>query len=246
MNRHFIDYSALPTEPLGTPIRREEPKPSPETPWKPCSGHPDYRERITREGIREVTHKDHVPAPVLPVAMTEAAPEKAAAVIAAPAPAADVPEGATHLQLRTFDGSPLQSHHAGRYFYRKGRGRFADFFVAGESQKWYSSCWDNSALDSKHFQPLTQPTASTEWQSGPPPSVGWFSAQDSYDRRLALVSFVRFWNGSAWSISTAESLEADVKAGVARTPASQNSGGGIDFDIRWRGPRLVGADWPEP
>lgn len=36
MNRHFQSYAALPCEPLGAPIRKQEEKPSPETQWKPC------------------------------------------------------------------------------------------------------------------------------------------------------------------------------------------------------------------
>jgi hypothetical protein len=35
MNRHFIDYCALPSEALGAPIRKEPTKGSPETPWTP-------------------------------------------------------------------------------------------------------------------------------------------------------------------------------------------------------------------
>lgn len=63
MNRHFQAYNALPCEPLGAPIRREAEKPSPETPWKPIPGHPHHVERINAQGAREVSHKDHVPAP---------------------------------------------------------------------------------------------------------------------------------------------------------------------------------------
>jgi hypothetical protein len=73
MNRHLIDYSALPSEPLGAPIRKEPAKPSPETPWKPCSGNPDYLDRINSNGIREVAHKENVTLPKAS-ALAETAP----------------------------------------------------------------------------------------------------------------------------------------------------------------------------
>ena len=71
MNRHFQAYNALPCEPLGTPIRKQEEKKSPETPWKPIPGHPDYRERINAQGVREVSHKDNVPPPVVGLTQAE-------------------------------------------------------------------------------------------------------------------------------------------------------------------------------
>lgn len=52
MNRHLINYAALPSEALGSPIRQEPTKGSPETPWTPLAG---------AHGVREVSHKDHVP-----------------------------------------------------------------------------------------------------------------------------------------------------------------------------------------
>lgn len=92
MNRHFQNYSALPCEPLGAPIRREDARPSPEAPWKPVPGHPDYRERINAQGVREVTHKDHVPAPIVGLTQAESAARGDSIVTTL----ADVPEGATH------------------------------------------------------------------------------------------------------------------------------------------------------
>jgi hypothetical protein len=85
MNRHYQDYAALPSEVLGTPIRHEPAKPSPETPWKAVQGHPDYLERTTAQGVKEVTHKDHVPAPAKASALVEQ-------------PAADVPAAPTEWQ----------------------------------------------------------------------------------------------------------------------------------------------------
>ena len=45
------------------------------------------------------------------------------------------------------------------------------------------------------------PTAPTEWQSGPPPSVGWYAAIDSADRKEC---WARHWNGCRWSSAVAK------------------------------------------
>jgi hypothetical protein len=87
--------------------------------------------------------------------------------------------------------------------------------------------------------------APVEWQSGPPPSVGWFNAQDDYDRAHEIDGFARYWNGSAWGSSVTQIMGADVKITAACAEASLRHLG-IDADIRWRGPRLVGDAWPEP
>lgn len=72
MNRHFYtDHLAIPSEALGSPIRKEPTKGSPETPWTPLAGHPGYLSRINAQGVKEVTHRDNVPAPTPPAAMTE-------------------------------------------------------------------------------------------------------------------------------------------------------------------------------
>lgn len=161
MNRHFQSYAALPCEPLGTPIRKQEEKKSPETPWKPMPGHPDYRERINAQGVREVSHKDNVPPPV--VGLTQAESE--------------------------------------------ARG-------------------DVTTL---------APSAQTEWQSGPPPSVGWY---DSYcrvtDFEVTPLFMASYWDGACWTHNT----------------SAKNSCQGVVTDRGWckvwRGPRLTGEAWPEP
>jgi hypothetical protein len=256
MNRHFQNYAALPSEALGSPIRKEAEKPSPETPWKPVQGHPGYLGRINAQGVREVTHKDNVPAPVQPAAASElwdvfahanavvqslggrpvyssnGAIDRVLAAPAAPAPAVDVPEGATHRNSQN------------GLFYRAANDAL-EFWDLPRCCWCLSSC-HSSALTFEIFQPLLQSTAPTEWQSGPPPEVGWYYTQDDYDRGHQLERLVRFWGGSSWSVSTAYNHDAGVKSEIACIPADEREFMGINIDIRWRGPRLTGADWPEP
>jgi hypothetical protein len=51
VNRHMIDYSAMPTEVLGTPIRPDPPKPR-DGAWKPL--RPGYESRTLAGGAVEV------------------------------------------------------------------------------------------------------------------------------------------------------------------------------------------------
>jgi hypothetical protein len=62
MNRHFISYNAIPTEPLGEPIRKESP-PSEKSPslWTTVPNHPDYFQRTLPSGEREISHKNNLP-----------------------------------------------------------------------------------------------------------------------------------------------------------------------------------------
>ena len=160
MNRHFQAYNALPCEPLGKPLRKEE-KPSPETQWKPCSGHPDYLERINPQGIREVTHKDHVPPPIVGLTQAESEARRDAVI------------------------TPLA------------------------------------------------PTAPTEWQSGPPPSVGWWPTTEET---------ARHFDGLRWSID----VYINVSTVAQRRGLMRHTALADQRSIRWRGPRLTGEAWPEP
>ena len=87
--------------------------------------------------------------------------------------------------------------------------------------------------------------APTEWQSVPPSERGWFNALDNYDRAHLIDYCARYWNGSAWGSGVAQGTDAETKIEFAGRKAFPR-GLGIDADIRWRGPRLVGDAWPEP
>lgn len=65
MNRHLINYAALPSEVLGTPIRAEPEKPR-DGAWKPL--RPGYESRTLAGGAIEVRCTS---LPVQPVKKTE-------------------------------------------------------------------------------------------------------------------------------------------------------------------------------
>lgn len=79
--------------------------------------------------------------------------------------------------------------------------------------------------------------APIEWQSGPPPSVGWWDTKDAEERIWPIEA--RYWDGYAWSKAPSVSTSTQRKLYCA----SQRTGSQI---LGWRGPRLTGADWPDP
>ena len=176
MNRHFIDYSALPTEVLGTPIRPEPAKPR-DGEWKPL--RPGYESRTLAGGAVEVRCTSLPTQPVKP-----ADPPSASAVsaLAAPAPAGDVPEGG-------------------------------------------------------------QPTAPTEWQSGAPPSAGWYETfKPGMDEPSVSGGRIRYryFDGANWGCFVRPD---DDFAERLRCMDPKTTGGEA---VEWRGPRLTGDAWPEP
>jgi hypothetical protein len=228
MNRHFIDYAALPCEPLGTPIRPEPEKPR-DGEWKPL--RPGYESRTLAGGATEVRCTS---LPTQP-AKKPADPPSASAVsapAAALAPAVDVPEGATHRKVSS------------GLFYR----------VVGDEVQvantdhpcrglWVASiAWAPGDLDGPGFEriqpttPTSEPTAPTEWQSGAPPEKGWREVLPCgiYEERFA------YFFGDCWSFFGTKDdryRAEDIADGAPTHP--------IDT-LQWRGPRLVGEAWPEP
>ena len=139
---------------------------------------------------------------------------------APPAPAVDVPEGATHRGLIS-----------GRFYRADG----------GAVQLFRNGCWETTALplaadlDGYPFEPLTQPAAPTEWQSSEPPSAGWYDTNDG--SRIHDIE-ARYWNCEWWSTFAAADDHNDAKLMFATERTAHQ--------ITWRGPRLVGPAWPEP
>jgi hypothetical protein len=216
MNRHFVNYSALPCEPLGAPIRHEPQKPH-DGEWKPL--RPGYEYRTLAGGATEVRATG-----ITPEALKRyVEPEKKAGdapVITPLAPSqGDVPEGATH---RMSDGT----------FYRAAGAR-AEFLVF--DGHWRQSAFDANDLDDAElFERLPQPAAPTEWQSGPPPEVGWREIRADWKH----VGFHAYWNGIHWCANRRADASPDMRA--------ESFSFSTAFHTEWRGPRLVGADWPEP
>lgn len=88
--------------------------------------------------------------------------------------------------------------------------------------------------DESGIAPLVAPT---EWQSGAPPSVGW---RETTDSGLCANFEARYWNGNHWSPHVWLSTPCAGRLHEAMR------GRTIVSTVRWRGPRLTGADWPEP
>ncbi len=76
------------------------------------------------------------------------------------------------------------------------------------------------------------------WNHGAPPSVGWFNAQDDYDRDHDAVHFVRYWDGANWRHWCGPDRSVESKRVWLERLCGKPG-------IQWRGPRLVGAEWPE-
>jgi hypothetical protein len=78
--------------------------------------------------------------------------------------------------------------------------------------------------------------APVEWQSGAPPEKGWRlvrpTALGNRGDRFA------YWFGDGWSLF-------GPKDAVSRSDIEGGPVHGAD-SLQWRGPRLTGADWPEP
>lgn len=77
------------------------------------------------------------------------------------------------------------------------------------------------------------PAAPTEWQSGPPPSVGWWTTTEVT---------ARYFDGLLWSLDT----YIDRATATQRRNLMQHTALADQWSIRWRGPRLTGEAWPEP
>lgn len=87
-----------------------------------------------------------------------------------------------------------------------------------------------------------------EWQSGPPPCVGWYETyRASIDAAIDAVSRApekrwRYWDGAAWGCYVREHDRLAERTRCLNTRTASESTG----PVAWRGPRLTGADWPEP
>lgn len=76
-------------------------------------------------------------------------------------------------------------------------------------------------------------SAPTEWQSGPPPSVGWWPTTEKT---------ARHFDGLRWSTDVYIACASVGRCQyLMRVPAVADQ-----WSIRWRGPRLTGEAWPEP
>jgi hypothetical protein len=70
-----------------------------------------------------------------------------------------------------------------------------------------------------------------KWQSGPPPSVGWWPTQDGFGPRL------RWWNGKCWSVAVVQRTTSE-RAGQF---AGMETATPIQF-IKWS---VRPKSWPE-
>lgn len=65
-----------------------------------------------------------------------------------------------------------------------------------------------------------------QWHSGPPPSVGWWTASALEDKRS-----IRWWDGVRWSMAVGTNCTAEVAARFAEIKAlSQDK---IKWTERW-------------
>ena len=233
MNRHFIDYNAIPapyvamSDPAKTPSQiADELKKAREAaqaedakayanmkaPAAPAPRDPAYRP----EGFDFQYHGpkglsgEVIPKRPEPAALLVPEPKQAPA-------AAEVPEGATH-----------RSQLMRSYFKREGdRG----YWWCG--WQWIESVCSFKQNDDTHrLEELPAKAAPTEWQSGPPPERGWYAS--SCSSTVDDTALASFWDGDLFT------HYASLRNGSI---GSVNDKGWTKV---WRGPRLTGADWPEP
>lgn len=89
------------------------------------------------------------------------------------------------------------------------------------------------------FAPAETAFASTEWQSGPPPSIGWWPAETLGNK---IDFFARYFDGAGWS-DCVDRRDSDF---ACRASALESCSPTRLRSIQWRSHRLTGADWPEP
>lgn len=208
MNRHLQQYSALPTDALGPPMRAEPAKPA-DGAWKPL--RPGYVSRVLSGGAVEVKRTD------LP-----AQPPKQK-----PASFEDREQAAFEAWLISAKPSgDCESVH-GQWLRSLERLEFLE--------------QEEPAAESIITPLAPSAAAPIEWQSGAPPEKGWWPTFRASvgDDKIGLRG--RFWNGLTWGMFA----WADDPPYSKLRDASCKTGGTIE-DTQWRGPRLVGADWPEP
>lgn len=83
-----------------------------------------------------------------------------------------------------------------------------------------------------------------DWQSGAPAVAGWYSVQDDYDRAHRVDGLARYFDGKLWSEFVR--IDASKYEKLARASESSCISSTIGRNIRYRGPRLAGKEWPEP
>lgn len=88
--------------------------------------------------------------------------------------------------------------------------------------------------DDAEVEPIT--SAPMTWQDGAPPSVGWYESTCAQDYKPD--GRARYWDGLAWSTFCWGSDSVDTKQRDMSLPTKR-------LGIKWRGPRLTGARWPE-
>lgn len=76
-----------------------------------------------------------------------------------------------------------------------------------------------------------------DWQSGAPPVAGWYRTADD-DASIAnsdAFPHASYWDGARWAMFTC----CGPRGIIDLQPHHQ-------MPVFWRGPRLIGPDWPEP
>ena len=148
-------------------------------------------------------------------------------------PAGTIPEGATH------------RHISARHCFYRAAGDALECWSAIDG-KWVTSSLNlkSALLESPAFESLPRPAdAPTEWQSGAPPSVGWWMTR----RESGRVDMPRYFGGHGWGMCVSREDDPVERLACAAHGVGINPLNPLTGDkFLWRGPRLVGADWPEP